>query len=217
MLIPDAALIFDETSLQQKLDPEVLHSIYQDALDLLDAGELAGGLALMRGLVQRCPDNPDFLRTLGQVLSEAGALEESLIHFRKALQLRPDEALCHLGLGLTLMRGGNYDEAEAAFEKALALNPENDFALGNLASCLCTQNKSLPRAEDLVRKAIQISPDKPAFWITLGQVCQGQRKLAEAENAHTRALDLGVAGPFADHVRRCREAVQNGRQEPAAS
>jgi Flp pilus assembly protein TadD len=59
---------------------------------------------------------------------------------------------------------------------------------------LCPRECSA-RAEELVRKAVQHSPDNTTFWITLGHICQQNGRDEEAERSFVRTLDLDLDGP----------------------
>jgi Flp pilus assembly protein TadD len=211
MRIAYATLHFDDAFLDQKVAPEVIESVYQQTLEILDAGEMAGGIALLRGLLIRRPDDPRFLYNLGVALSDKGELQEALIHLQRVVQLRLRDPRPRITLGVTLMRSRRLPEAEEEFEKALALAGADEYALGNLASCLRAQNKSLPRAEQLAKQAIQISPGNPAFWITLARTCEAQGKIADAEEAFACALAVDPTGLAAGYARRGRKAVRRAQ------
>lgn len=87
--------------------------------------------------------------------------------FEESLDLKPENAQCLNNLGVC--GGGkvgseNYT-APQCFEKALALDPENATNWHNVA--LNTENAEARR--EGLQKAIQLKPDVPEFWNSLGQ------------------------------------------------
>ena len=58
----------------------------------------------------------------------------------------------------------------AAFESLLKERPEDASLLNALGYSLADRNQKLPRAETLIRKALDASPDNPAFLDSLGWV-----------------------------------------------
>jgi Flp pilus assembly protein TadD len=57
-----------------------------------------------------------------------------------------------------------------SFESLLKDRPEDASLLNALGYSLADRNQKLPRAEALIRKALQASPDNPAFLDSLGWV-----------------------------------------------
>ena len=56
------------------------------------------------------------------------------------------------------------------FESLLKDRPEDASLLNALGYSLADRNQKLPRAETLIRKALEASPDNPAFLDSLGWV-----------------------------------------------
>jgi tetratricopeptide (TPR) repeat protein len=67
-------------------------------------------------------------------------------------------------------KAGMERESVRNFESLLKDRPEDASLLNALGYSLADRNKKLPRAESLIRKALQASPDNPAFLDSLGWV-----------------------------------------------
>lgn len=96
--------------------------------------EDAGAAALaMQTLVDRQPDNPGRLLTLGHLQEQAGDSEAAEAAYRRARALAPDDPAPALRLGLLLTGLRRVDEAAAVFREALAAHPRDTRLLELLA------------------------------------------------------------------------------------
>lgn len=83
-------------------------------------------------------------------------------------------------------------------KQAASLASEGDFAVAM---------KNLPRAETLYRQALEIGPDLPLYWQTLGVIQRKQGNVKGARTAYERALDL-----YADEYRTSRKSESLAQQ-----
>ena len=67
-------------------------------------------------------------------------------------------------------KAGLARESVRSFENLLKDRPEDASLLNALGYSLADRNQKLPRAETLIRKALDASPDNPAFLDSLGWV-----------------------------------------------
>ena len=67
-------------------------------------------------------------------------------------------------------KAGLARESVRSFESLLKDRPEDASLLNALGYSLADRNQKLPRAETLIRKALDASPDNPAFLDSLGWV-----------------------------------------------
>lgn len=117
----------------------------------------------------------------------AGAIEA----FDKGLGFAPGSPALLNDKASALMDLKRRDEAIDCYRQAVKTTPNNPLLLNNLAWALAKDGKELPQAEALARKAVQIAPNQPAFWDTLGHVQKIQGKHAQAVVSLHRALILG--------------------------
>ncbi|MCD4751425.1 MAG: tetratricopeptide repeat protein [Thermoanaerobaculales bacterium] len=107
----------------------------------------------------------------------AGAEE----HFGAAVARNPNCARAHHGLGYIADRRGRHNQAEQHFEKALRHDPGNATALFRFGRNLlhrlqdklaeeggATTPEAFEAARRLLRKSLEIEPEAPTVWATLG-------------------------------------------------
>lgn len=90
---------------------------------------------------------------------------------------------------IELHQAGRVEEAEAGYRALLDQNPDDAHALHYLG-LIALQRDDLPRAEELISRAVELLPDDPAFLCNLGQVRKKLGQLQAAEEAYRRALKL---------------------------
>lgn len=103
------------------------------------AGDLAGGEATLRRVLDRQPANPDALNSLAYLLAALGPadrLAEAEALLRLALDQRPFSAAFHDSLGLVLLRQGKVDDALVHLRNADAWQPGNAEIQEHLADAL---------------------------------------------------------------------------------
>lgn len=162
----------------------------QSALARLKSGDLPHGIQALRLLLRMRPTEELIHYNLGMALSDAGELNPAIRHLREALRLAPDLTNAKVALAVALLRKREAPEAERLLLEAVAEEPQNAYALRNLGACLFALNKDLPRAEDCLRKAAEASPNDQQAWYGVGQVCEAQGKLAEADKAYGRVIEI---------------------------
>jgi tetratricopeptide (TPR) repeat protein len=123
----------------------------------------------------------------------ANALEEDKRpeaekHFLRAIELYPNYAMAYNHLGVLYMQNGDQVKGREMFEKAVALNDHYPSALLNLAK-LRYQDKKLPEAEDLLRKAASVDTSNAEILALLAN--------AEFINGH---VDEGLANTVKMHA-----------------
>src|ERR1035437_190297 len=180
--------------MKQNKDPhdssELRYQLHNQALDLLEAGNLAQAMAILRHLLRLDPKDPHVDHIKGFLLSESGLQDQAIPLLRRAARLLPTRTVPQVTLGIALMRQGALAEAETTLEKALAIDPGCFFSLTNLAACLLAREKSPERAERLLRKADLLMPNDQCVWTNLGRARSLQGKHAKADAALRHAVDI---------------------------
>lgn len=148
----------------------------------------------MAELLHANPSEPWVDHIKGFLRSEFGDQEQAVTFLRRAVRRLPSESEPKVTLGIALMRNGDLAEAEKMQEEALATEPDSFLALTNLACVLVTREKSLVRAEHLIRRAGELEPEDEVVWGTLGRALALQGKQAEADQAFLRAIRLDPRG-----------------------
>lgn len=123
----------------------------------------------------------------GELAYARGDLDEAL---RLFLEVPEEEAPDWLwqSLGLVQAGLGNFGESIAAFERALVADPDDVGVLLQLSDVLLEED--LPRAEQLVREAIQRDDTIASGHARLGEVLRRADRFAESLVEFDRALEL---------------------------
>jgi tetratricopeptide (TPR) repeat protein len=87
-----------------------------------------------------------------------------------ALERYPDHPGVRYQIALIQDKAGQTRDSLRNFESLLRDRPEDASLLNALGYSLADRNLKLPRAETLIRKALEVSPDNPAFLDSLGWV-----------------------------------------------
>jgi tetratricopeptide (TPR) repeat protein len=104
------------------------------------------------------------------LLEDAGKAPEAIALLQLALERFPDHPGLRYQIALIQDKAGLTRESVKSFESLLKDRPDDASLLNALGYSLADRNQKLPRAETLIRKALESSPDNPAFLDSLGWV-----------------------------------------------
>jgi tetratricopeptide (TPR) repeat protein len=104
------------------------------------------------------------------LLEDAGKPTEAIALLQLALERFPDHPGLRYQIALVQDKAGLTRESVKSFESLLKDRPDDASLLNALGYSLADRNQKLPRAESLIRKALEASPDNPAFLDSLGWV-----------------------------------------------
>jgi tetratricopeptide (TPR) repeat protein len=104
------------------------------------------------------------------LLEDTGKATEAIALLQLALERFPEHPGVRYQIALIQDKAGMERESVRNFEKLLKDRPEDASLLNALGYSLADRNQKLPRAESLIRKALESSPDNPAFLDSLGWV-----------------------------------------------
>ena len=104
------------------------------------------------------------------LLEDVGKSNEAIALLQLALERYPDHPGVRYQIALIQDKAGLARESVRSFESLLKDRPEDASLLNALGYSLADRNQKLPRAETLIRKALDASPDNPAFLDSLGWV-----------------------------------------------
>lgn len=122
-------------------EPRVRAGLRADAGTLLlDAGEPARALELLRGAVGDAPDSAPIQYNLAVALSALGQENEALRAYERTLVLDPADAEAHNNLGLLLATQGTLEIAAQHLERAIALKSDYAHPYFNLGRVRLAQN-----------------------------------------------------------------------------
>ena len=117
--------------------------------------------------------------------------------FNQALNIEPSFArayagICETNLALYEISNGidDFTNAEIACEKAQDLNTNSNSEVKVALGRLYRVRGLYQKAEDILRKAVEISPGAVDAYIEFGKVYVAQKKFDRAEASFLRAIDL---------------------------
>ncbi|MGQ9663384.1 MAG: tetratricopeptide repeat protein [Kiritimatiellia bacterium] len=134
------------------------------------------------------PESVPILEALARLELAEGQTDAAFAHAQRLLNLASDNAWAHCITGLVLLGRGHHSGAEAAFRRSLAIRkiPE---ALNGLARVLLSR-KAYSEAEELAREGLKMSERNASLWDTLGAVLMDTDRLAEAQQAIEKGLEI---------------------------
>jgi tetratricopeptide (TPR) repeat protein len=108
--------------------------------------------------------------TKAALLEDLASPDEAIALLQLALERYPNHPGVRMQIALIQDKAGNTRDSVRGFENLLKDRPEDASLLNALGYSLADKNQKLPRAEQLIRKALEASPDNPAFLDSLGWV-----------------------------------------------
>jgi predicted Zn-dependent protease len=152
-------------------------------------------------------------RALAEIDREAdpAAASEDLL---QALKLSPETPADTLLAASLADKAGQLDAAEAAYRRVLAKDPKSAPANAGLAHLMIARKK-YPEAEDLLRTALEQSPDNPALTAQLATVLAAEDKaealplIQKLHDAHPR--DAAITRMMAEVLAQAGDAAGSDR------
>ena len=138
--------------------PEYEQQVEQ--LRLYHRGEEA--IELLRGGLEKHPEEPRLLLPLSLLLVESGRTEEAEEHLQRVLSLQPLDPEAHRSLGEAYLRQGRLPQAVRHFQKSNRLRDGDERVHYRLAFLFLIQEHLDPALEH-ARRAIEIDPGEPRF------------------------------------------------------
>jgi Flp pilus assembly protein TadD len=94
------------------------HEIYDEAIKLKDAGNLAGAVEKLKEVLVIDPNHADTHSALAVYLQRLGQPDGAIAHALKVVELAPNDTFSYTQLSVIYMRCGKILEAEDAKAKA---------------------------------------------------------------------------------------------------
>jgi predicted Zn-dependent protease len=163
---------------------------------LLETDQSAKALDLARQAVARFPDKKEFRLLSAAALEKAGEAGEAAEVLSTASDTWPDDPEILYRLGVILERQKRRAESIAAMEKIIVLDPRHADALNFVGYTLADENRDLPRAQELIERAVAVEPDNPYFLDSLAWI---HFRRGEKDKAW-EIIRKAVAHPVSDPV-----------------
>jgi tetratricopeptide (TPR) repeat protein len=153
-----------------------------------------------RQLIERDQNDKDARLGLSFALVKQGKLQESFEQAAQVIAADPLSARAHALLGTSLLRSGEFRNSIEALYTAVKFNNRESLAIAGLAEIEYFENRSRT-AYDWLKRAVQLDPLEPDYYISLARACSRLEYYGEAADAYQRFLDVS---PKTDIERRAR-------------
>lgn len=166
--------------------------------------------------IQSKPDEPRLWAALALALVADNQNEAGLQALQRAISLNPRDARLHSTLGIVYDRLERPDLAATSYQAALAIVPGDATILSNYGISVAMAG-DLPRAETLLRQAVQ-NPIAPAqARQNLALVVGLQGRFAESEQLASRDLPPAIATENVAYLRRMLNGGDSRWNQAAAN
>lgn len=167
---------------------------------LMKRGDKKNALALLDDYAAQNPEaRVEVGATRAYLLAQFGDLPGALEGLDQLQQAYPDHPELEYQRATVLETGGRTRDAIVAFEKAQKSRPDDPQLSNALGFTLADHNQKLPRAEELVRHALEVSPDNPAIQDSMGWVLFRRGRVNEALPILKRAWNNSGDTEIASH------------------
>jgi len=148
----------------------------------------------------RAAGNADRIQLLlaeSQLLRDGGRTQEAYELLAGGLATQPEQSELLYESALLAEKLGRHEAMEASLRKLIRLKPEHAHAYNALGYSFAERNQRLEEAEQLVLKALQLSPDDPFIIDSMGWVLyrkgDNQGALAHLQRAFSIRPDPEIA------------------------
>lgn len=167
---------------------------YYDRLGMLYANNASDendyklkALELYRDLSEREPDNPLWNEKLKGLVDN---VDELVAIYKKTWELEPESEKKAWDYASMAMQASSFEEAIAPLE-FLVSKQENELKYwSQLAKCYKNTDK-MSKAENAIKKLIQLEPTAKEHYINLGLIYKDQGKYSAARSEFQKASDVG--------------------------
>lgn len=138
---------------------------------LAKQGKLPAGRALIQALPESTPEETRTkLVAEAHLLRDAREWRDANLVLVRANAKFPDDVDLLYEQSMMAEKLNRMDDMERLLRRVIALKPEYHHAYNALGYSLADRNQRLPEARDLIRKALELSPNEPFITDSLGWV-----------------------------------------------
>src|SRR5581483_1226741 len=179
----------------RKLNDEILKGNANDeeALDYRGQIQLRDGHAYdasqtLQSILKNDPDNGVVHYHLGSAFNELGDLARAEDEWRNAVRLRPELTEAHRALAAVALRKGEMDLLVQSANEIISRQPASPDGYA-LRAVAFVNRKDFSKAEDDVRKAMEVAPQNPLGYVQMGNVKLVEKQYTEAQKWYQQGLD----------------------------
>jgi tetratricopeptide (TPR) repeat protein len=155
---------------------------------------------IYRHLIEKNPEDKEARLGLSFVLLKGFKLQEAYEEAARVLAMDSLNARGYALLGTALLRAGEFRQSVESLRTAIQLNNRESLAMAGIAEIAYFENNS-KLAYEGYRRAIELSPNEPDYYVSLARACSRLEYYAEAADAYQRFLEVA---PKTDEERRSR-------------
>lgn len=164
-------------------------------IELQSSGKLKEAVECYRRAIQINPSAAGYHNNLALALKDLDQFQLAESEARLALKLRPQRADYHFNLGIILQRQKRFPEAEASFRQAIQLDPADTDSHFRLAQILLaakdgSESTSTEAAEQEIKLALMLKPDRSEYCELLGDIYLKSKNLDEAFNQYKKVVEI---------------------------
>ncbi len=145
-------------------------------------------------------DRTQLLLAESQLLRDAGRIREAYELLGQGLAAQPEQPELLYESALLAEKLGRHDVLEANLRKLIRLKPEHAHAYNALGYSFVERNQRLGEAEQLIVKALQLSPEDPFIIDSMGWVLYRKGDNAAALTQLQRAYSIRPDPEIAAHL-----------------
>ena len=160
------------------------------------AGDVEGGVELMRRAIQLDPDNATAHFQLGIIYKDNGQPNEAMPNFERACQYNPQLSDAWLHRANIYIETGFPDKGDELLVMGLVQNPNSPGLHLRWAERLYEMGR-LKEAIPQLQKSIQLRPQEPGAYLTLSRIYLDLKQPEKARQAALDSLDGEAFNPGA--------------------
>ncbi len=192
-------------------------STFNEAVQLINAGEVTRAEALCRDAVGRNPRDVNMVALLGATLLKTRETTEAEKYLRAAIELAPNFAKPHEDLGILLVEQERPEEAVEVLRNATRLDPGAELAYFNLGRALAMLGKGA-EADEAFEASFDLNPERKKLALAAehhkdGRTEEAARLYREVLGENPNNVDaLRLLGAIAASQHRFDEAERRFRR-----
>ncbi|MGH9769713.1 MAG: tetratricopeptide repeat protein [Blastocatellia bacterium] len=198
----EPAVVKPETGPASKPAAPTVEDYIARAEELVAKNDPRAAAGVFRLALSLKPDSLDAQLGLADSLHDAKDYQGADSEYQKIIAQNQNSAEARRGRGDTLYELKRYDEAIIEYQAAINAGARDAGVLNNLANAYFRTGtrENRDRAIENYRKAIEKEPNWPDAYAGLANVLRVQRKMAEAQQAVEKALQLAPNSSLAHSV-----------------
>ena len=158
-------------------------------------GSVGKAVEILENLYRKRPDDPGLASSLGSLYGRLGRREDSISVYVGYLESHPDDETVAYSLGVSYYQSGRVEESLSVMEGIMEKNPESFDAMNFVGYTHAERGEKLDYAERLIRKAMELAPDRGYIIDSLGWVYYQRGDFAKALEYLLRAAEISPDDP----------------------